>query len=436
MKFLKLTFFLFILISSMPVKAFLTLDDAEIYSMNHPENGIAMDNDDIQNPDFSSYYRRETEFSFRKFFNKWCNSKGLWSANLFKNNLLYLIQRQQNEGYTGKYIIHRTQVPESKYIVFGSLHGAFHSLIRDLLYLKKIGIIDNNFKLLVPHAYIIFNGNVVDGSPFILETLSVILAMMKNNHARVIYIKGEDENNLYWQNGGLKRELQIKLSGMRTVKDNIPLGNLITSFFDTLPLALYLSGLDPADGLIRISNYGMDSDQINENSCAAIFNSLKLKIFEPCFFNVNEKSSAPLVKVIIKNEKNSLDYSYQKGLFTLETDKGATAWRVLSSGNMVYQKYFHFYRDAFIIINTKTSIYDATISLYNRDIRTRSDFKDTETYNLFTTKLLDKSAEKHKQNTQDKSESYVQTKLKNLEEEIENISQSVFDVQRQINKNF
>ena len=159
-----------------------------------------------------------------------------------------MVQYRENIGYAGRFLLKLTPYPDTTFIVWGPLKGAFSSLVRTLTFIKKLGIIDNEFKLTNAATYLVFNGDVINGSETSLETLNLVLSLMHANPKNVFYIKGYAEDALHWQNDNLKKALREKAY---TVSDeSIPLGQAMTRFFDTLPLRRREAGPQLPGGFI------------------------------------------------------------------------------------------------------------------------------------------------------------------------------------------
>lgn len=125
-----------------------------------------------------------------------------------KTLLSSLVTTRENTGYSGNYIIKLTPYPATKFVLWGPLKGAFKSLVRDLTYLEKIGIMGNDFKIRDPHVYFVFNGDVIDGSSDVLEIFTLVLSLMRANPHRVFYMRGLTED--HWQDDGLRDALQAR----------------------------------------------------------------------------------------------------------------------------------------------------------------------------------------------------------------------------------
>jgi hypothetical protein len=192
------------------LEGFNSITELEQYAATLPED-VKADNNDIVSPDYSRYYKSKQLSLFQKIAQAaGLTKKPLWSYQLFVELLEKGVKQQQQLGRKDPFAVVLNAHPEVNVIIWGSLNGAFHSLVRDLVELRSQKIITDTFELLMPHSYIVFNGNVIDGSPFILETLTVILQLFLRNPDKVFYNKGSFEEGLDWQNKGLKRELNFK----------------------------------------------------------------------------------------------------------------------------------------------------------------------------------------------------------------------------------
>ncbi|MBA3954744.1 ABC transporter substrate-binding protein [Candidatus Dependentiae bacterium] len=306
----------------------------------------------------------------------------LWSIGNFKNILISTVKQREQEGYNGKFVVKITALPETKCIVFGPVSTQFHSLVRDLLELKRQQIINENLQIIQPNCYVIFNGNTINGGPYSIETLTLILTLITKNPQTVIYIKGQQEDNSYWKNYQLKRELQIKAT--RLSDEQIPLGRFINRFFNTLPAAVYISTLNPEEGLIEISYFSRSEKESYSALCADKLRKVSPGILEVCSINQNKVSTAPPVKAIVKAETRFITLEQYTGLTLIEPDKGATAWSVLSSPTRYYQEQYNFTYDAFAVVTIGEKLGDSTITHYYQDTRELLGFKKGSTYQLLT----------------------------------------------------
>lgn len=376
----KLFFILFAIVCCFSQKtvAFDNLNQIKIYAQKK-EEFPKLDNTNLLKPDYSSFHIKETPTFFEKGINKILSflqiKKQLWSPEYFKNLLEKVTKKRELNAYRDDFIIKTTPPIGSKYIIFGDLQGAFHSFVRILDKLKQFGIINNKLKIIKSNYHFIFNGDLIDRSPFILETITLALKLLEQNPGKVFYIKGNHEHKHTWYDYGLRKELEIRC---KSVSDEpIPLSSLMLRFFNTLPLALYLkSKIGVVDEFVQISHYGrtfkiLDETYFSEFLYKNDFGTLQT-------FNLENKESSiipAIIKVIIKSESRSTIYQFTDGLRLLDSDKGATAWTILSCPTTTYKKLFGFYYDAYAELTVGGRIKDWTIALYNQRLNTHNKFE-------------------------------------------------------------
>ncbi len=209
----------------------------------------------------------------------------------------------------------------------------------------------------------------------------LVLSLMKANPHNVFYLKGESEDELQWQNDGLKKALDLKESSL--LREKTPLKKLLSRFFETLPLALYITGEHPLEGSLRISYFSRNSRVIDESHCGRVLTSSVLNVPQICSFSTPQKGPAE-VKAVIKSEQRLMSYQQHPGLTLVEPDKGAVTWSIFSAPTPTYQREYQFYRDAFAIVTTGRSIDDALIALYNTDIRSGEPLQFRGSYHLMS----------------------------------------------------
>jgi len=386
---------IFLLVTPYPSYSdcFRTLQEVEIYAKNSTEL-IPMDNNNTLKPEFNNYYKKFTQTYSKTAYEKfvWLGSKiglkkqPLWSISAFKTLLERATKAHVEKGFQGTVIAKIEGTENSKFVVFGNIQGALHSLTRDLDKLKELGIIDTNFKIIQPNHYIIFNGDVIDRSPYTLESLTVILKLIVTNPEHVVYIRGHHEEGNYWQEHTLKTELLIRASVVS--KTSIPLEKEVNAFFATLPLALYIS-MPPnnSQDFVRISRFGFGEEPHLEESKYTQF--LQKKSQEPlASFVIKDQSTEDAeaeekikIRVLIKAEKKRQEFQAMEGLRLLPPDKGITSWNVLSCPTVVYGTVLKFFNDAFVVITPGKTIEDWDITLFARDRRENQPFF-TKSYNF------------------------------------------------------
>lgn len=349
-----------------------------------------IDNKNWLKPDYNSFYRKTTPSDIQIFIKKIKNIFGLksndWDSKQFKE-LLKKIIKKQNKYPKKKYILKISPQKTSNFVIWTGLEGAFHSLVRDLEELKKLKIIDESLKI-NQNNFFIFNGNLIGNSPYILETLTVVLKLIEKNPSKVFIIKGDYEIEDHWNNFGLNKELKIKLKN-KLLKET-PLSKEISEFLTTLPLAIYIKDqITNNPGFIRISYFNRNFKDLNETYFSQFL--LNSPVKEIDIFNLKEKvltKKVANIKTIIKGEKRIATYKKTDGLTAQLPDKGATSWRSLSSPIEANQVLYKFINDSFVILTIKKKE-TPIISLYKQNALNKKGFKKIS-YNTYSQNLLGK----------------------------------------------
>lgn len=378
------------------------------------------DNSDWENPDFSTYYAHLLSHKFYKTLKLSGNVKQLWTAKGFKSLLEKMVAMREYFGYQGRFVMKISPLPGTRMIIFGEIHGAFHSLVRDLKALKQIGYIDENLKIIEPDCFIVFNGNISSRSSYILETFTVILRLMYVNPDKVIFIRGSQEDKERWSNYALKNELKIRISGFFDGK--IPFYDLVNNFFNTLPLALYLVASQTPKNidLVRISNYGTDFRELSEKEFADFFThpEVSTSIIEE---GSRRKSSVDInLRALIRGEQfYKSQYVPSTGLQLAGKEEGATCWVIMSSPTQAYQVLFQSFYDAFVLLTTFESLDDWTLTLFNRDIREFEPIKKTKVFKLVSgIELTSNEALQSQLNMYHERITYLKDKILSLDESL------------------
>lgn len=377
---MKRCLFFIIIISMQHLVAQPLLKDIVSYAMTLPEK-VKPDNKNFFYADFSTFYKsRVPNFFFRLF-------KRDTPFESFVSRLNTLTELREKNGFKDNFVQSMLNPQDATFVVWGDIYGAYHSLVRALCYLNEQGFIDEHLKIIKDKCYFVFNGNVIGSSPYSIDTLTLIFDLMIANPDTVFYIRGFHENKQDWHSRTLVHELQIR--GQHLSKSIIPFGENIDHFFNTLPLALYLTDKNnDAVNLIRISNYDRHFSLINENTIADKFLKQKkaLESIPLPTKQINNKNESKIaLRAIVADEKRTITYKYSEGLLEGRTQEEATSWTVFSSPSFVHQQLFDAYFDAFVIISVPTLFTDATITLCHQDIRKKDGFTRRDTFNIITT---------------------------------------------------
>ena len=361
--------------------ALTTLPEVQEYAAQFPEY-VKPDNNDWLRPDFSSFYRENRPGVFRRFASWFGVSYPVWDARKFKTLLKSLVTSRERDGLQGEFAEQYKPNKGDKFIIWGDLFGAFHSLVRDLSFLHEQGIINDQFKIIKPNYIFIFNGNVIDGSPYVLETLTLVMRIVSVNHSRVFYMRGYHEGKERWHNFELERELKVR--ARHVSREAIPLNDLLVKFFNTLPLALYVTHDTP--DVVQAVLIANNKEIINKFGGANASHMLTGDTKKRGFFKVSDKKQAQKKKVKIKayitSEDRSVSYHKTEGLTVLSALEGITTWMVFSSPTERSQKLYQFQYDAFAQMTAYNGLDSWTISLFKQRVAAFDGFQESVIYNL------------------------------------------------------
>jgi len=391
---------------------FKNLDTIEEYAQSleeHPDADNILQLGDWLNPDYSTFHEQNLPGFLDRILMKIRLRRPEWNARDFSVLLKKVLKERELRGYTGRFTLKIKPEPASKFIIFGNLHSAFHSLIRDLQELKKQGIIDNKLRIIKPNCYVIFIGNLIDRSPFILETLTIVMRLMINNPDKVFYIRGDHEDKEKWHHYGLKRELVLRTASVS--HENIPLDSTVGRFFNTLPLALYLvndKSKQEVD-IVRISSFPLENKELKVQEYDDLGN---IPVYKKPITHVlgKKKRSSKKVKLdalihierwslaTIRGRTETITHSPEMGLHFSGKKHGTAEWSLFSSNTNTSRRLFGYRYDSFVTLTTDTNINDWNINLWSQGKPLRKDgmplFQKIAEYNLLTGhKILEKEVE-------------------------------------------
>ncbi len=373
----KKTLFLLILFCiSSACNAFTTLSELQKYINDLKESPVGKI--DWINPDYSAFHKKISRKlpSILRFF----GNKNDIAVELQAQLARYMAPLKQSK-VTQKKIV-KINSDAARVFVWGDIHGAIHSIERSLTLLHEQNIINEQLEIIKPDHYFIFNGNAINRSAYSIEMLVIILSLLEKNPDKVFYTCGKEEANKYWRNFSLKQELRIRAKHLSN--DQVPLGKELDAFFATLPFAIYLSNPNNPTNVIRISHFSRTSNIINEQKCGTFFTDTKPGI---SYYDIRKKEKFPEridVVALITTEDWKEIALVKEGLTLLEQDLGSITWGVFSSRTEIYKEYSNFFDDAFASIQVATPIEKSTISLINRDARTKNPFTMHEPLNIMS----------------------------------------------------
>lgn len=368
-----------------PIYPFTTLEKLVEYTHSMPEHPPVMQNSNWLDPNYTNFYKRTlpnilTIIGYKLGF----IPEPQWNIDqLF--GLLRELQPPSVASGTG----HELQTvlfkaaPGSRLYIWGALYGSLDSFVRALEFLHAEKVIDHEFNIIDPKAYFVFNGNLIDRSAYTLETLTIVLLLLKKNPGRVWYIRGTHETNNYWHDYSTKRELLVY--GKKLIDSGIDLLGLVSNFFDSLPVSLIVTAQDP------LAEYTLIAPNL-ENPVLPASDVLEKFLQkntpgEVSFASIVEtqkKRLYPSMQAIIKSDDLVSAYKVEKGLMLVEPYQWATTWSTVSHQNQAYQYLYKFMDDAFTVFTVGEHLGDSTLTLYSRDTRTDNPFKIAGIYDLLS----------------------------------------------------
>ncbi len=366
--------------------AFKSLSEMQAYAADNPEN-VQPTNSNWIYPDFSEFHKNNTP-SWVERVTQWFGFNGgsfdIASFGAVLKEVTQSRVQQEPQGYFSEQI---KPAKNDRFIIWADLFGAFHSLVRDLSFLHADGVIDEYLHIKDPNVYFVFNGNVIDGSPYVLEALAVVLQLMQANPNQVIYTRGYHEMKERWHNFELLKELKIRASAHSS--ESVPFGSELNLFFASLPIALYLTqDQDSTIQVVIISANEKTISQLKQHDLSQVLSHDK----QQSFFTLGKhtkneiQSSKKMVEIraFITNEDRSLSYRLSDGLTAAGTFEGATRWIIFSSPTERNQQLYKFFYDAFVQLDVINGVKSWTLSLFNQKVPELDGFKKDAVYNVVT----------------------------------------------------
>ena len=382
---------------------FTTLKEFTDYAQNmpeYPEN----DTNDWKNPDYTSFHKQMLPSLKKRIINRLRMQPNTRFpveelAPLLKDVSEYL-QKTVPEGR----IIKKILVDNGgTFFIWGELNGAFHSLVRSLNELERQGIINNDLKIIKPIVHFVFAGDLANKSPYLIETMFLILRLMQinprcegRNHEKVFYLKGKQEDRQEWLNTGLGRELRTRLP--QDAAEKMPLKNEFSDFFNRLPLALYLmqeGQTGKKREAVRISYYGPDYAELEESAFLYFFEDYSKPVIATSQKGAQETEISVKVRAYIYAGSDLKKRIRQRGLSLISKKDTRTEWAVFSSPTASSRRLYQFFDDAFVELKVRDELSKWTLTLYRQDVRSLNGIaQETPVYLLSGEPLADESLEK------------------------------------------
>lgn len=349
-----------------------TLSDFVSYAQDKPEYP-AIDNDDWQHPNFSSFYATQHPSIWSNLLSYVGIKSPFWMPEDLTDLLTEVTRSRESHGMQGNFVQKVMVEPDDKVVLFGDIRGAFHSFVRDMQELVRLGIMDEDLNI-INGNYLVLNGNGIGSSAYNVETMFLILTLLKKNPERFIYIRGESELVDEQSKVELFKQTRERVDSRRHT-----LFKQFATFFGTLPLALYVMQY-PDDGL-KIASLKNKVDQARLNRFLSPEFQMSI-IHIDQLTDAKESDSPIIINAVVK----STDFSRNLGLKRYIGPP--VTWSVMSSPTGVNRRLHAFFYDAFAIIQTATRFRNWTITLHYQDVRTKDGFRVSGTYNLTTGSLV------------------------------------------------
>jgi len=148
--------------------------------------------------------------------------------------------------------------PAASTICFiGDIHGSIHSLLRNLLRLKELGYLSDDFKIIKNNFFIVFNGDFVDRGQYGIEVWYTLMLLKLNNWDKIFLLRGNHETWSISYLYGLSLESKYKFGE----EDGKKIFDSIVALYELLPLALYLGpgkGDKETEWFVQCSHGGIE----------------------------------------------------------------------------------------------------------------------------------------------------------------------------------
>lgn len=350
---------------------------------NLPEN-VTSKNFDWERPDYNYVYKKFSASWMEKVFQFFhLTEDNPWNIETLVSLLQSTVTNRKSFVEKSAYAAHITAKPGTKFVIWGDLFGAVHSLVRDLGHLHMQGVLNEQLEIVNQDYNFVFIGNVIDRSPYSLEILHIMLVLMERNPGQVFYIKGDHEANNYWMNFNLHNEIVAYFTkGILRSSNITAFEQLISTFFNSLPGALYISQKDSTHDIIALSD-NLEGYGLNQSYSERFFTRDVNSTDYPLASNTPNTDRYHII-ALIRGGQGIKTSVASRGLTMTEPYKGATTWSVISCPTPIYQKFFDIYYDAFVVLTIGSVSSQATLNLFYQDIRGKQGFNDAGALNIVT----------------------------------------------------
>ncbi len=304
-----------------------------------------------------------------------------WSPGQLVRLLQKSVAEMQGD-YDTVYALQVTEALPTQYIVLTDVLGALHSLVRCLQHLQHEGTISQDLVITKDNVILIFNGNVIDQSPYVLETLALVLMLIERNPGKVLYLRGAAEEDTIWIDRALGNAIRAHLGTKEST-----IFDLLKQYFQFLPKAFYIVQARDANSnarkiqAIRVSSTAGPRNILDESLMGDFFETLTPFVMNKySYLHKKRSENSVSVRVFIEGyeelftKKPIMPYS-----FFIEEDAPIAHWQLCSAQNRVYRQLYRFFYDAYALLRVQTqpvisgttnAFKPSTISLVYNDVRT------------------------------------------------------------------
>jgi ABC-type branched-subunit amino acid transport system substrate-binding protein len=361
---------------------FTTLKEFTDYARMMPEFPES-DGGNWENPDYSTFHKQMIP-GIKKKMIRWLRRESALTfpvqalAPLLDDVSLFL-QKNVPEGR----IVKKVSVDSgASFIIWTELNGAFHSLVRALNELHRQGILDDNLRIIEPLVHFVFAGDVSNKSPYLIETMFLVLRLMQmnprcegRNHEKVFYLKGKQEDRQEWLNTGLGRELRTRL--IHNGFEKTPLETAFSAFFNRLPLALYLmqeAKVEKEVEAVRISYFTPEFSELEEDAFLYFFDNYSRPVISISQKSFQETNISLKIRAYIYAGGDIKKHLERKGLSLISKSDTKAQWTIFSSPTDSSRRLYQFFDDAFVRLDIGDAPAKWTLTLYHQDVRTLKGF--------------------------------------------------------------
>lgn len=335
------------------------------------------------NSDFTEFHKQNAPNLFMSFLESWgYRSKDFFSITYFKQTIEDTIA-QRNQKQFKRTIAVKIRCPEnSKLIVFDSLRGNFHRLIRSLKWLQTQEVIDENLVLLKKNHYLFMSGYSINGSAYSLETLTILLLLINRNPDNVFLLRSRQELNNHWNDFGLKRALKVRVDYQAGPFADSLLIEKLNNIFDSLPKSAYVLPEFASNDYIEITSSLDESDEINTTMMGNFFDPDDIRSLAYLNEDQLEKTTkVPHIKASIKTENLDLRAQRIFGLVFMELSTKTAFWSIFPFFTPNDTSKAVHMNDAYVEVDIKSTLDTSVIKFVERETD-KNDFTVTSSFNL------------------------------------------------------